>query len=143
MGVASSDPVSVLDDDQLAEPGGGGGEDDPPGGRSTDRRAFGRRDVDPCMEAISPWAEQIAERAGEGARQPERRSGHRRAESGIGRWACDAVRRKAGPDLELAERRVGVRTQHTVEGRRRKAVPRERKLKRGDVPATTADREIP
>ena len=44
--------------------------------------------------------------------------------------------------LELPQRRVGVRAEHPVKGRRREAVPGERKLQRCDVPTACTDRQV-
>src|SRR5207247_9706918 len=133
----------MLDDDELAESPADGREDDSPACRSTDGRALGRRDVDPGMEAIPSRAEEVADWACNRLNEPDRRTRQRPAKRSIGRGARGPVRLQPGPDLELPQRSVGVRPEHPVEDRRRKTVPRERELKRRDVPATAADREVP
>jgi hypothetical protein len=135
--------VAVLDDDELPEALAGGREDDSPSCRSADGRALGRRNVDARMEAVASRTEHVAEWTCDRLNELDRRTRQWPAKRCVSRRARSPVRLQPGPDLELSQRRVGVRTEHAVDDRRREAVPRERELKRRYVPAAAADREVP
>ena len=94
------------------------------------------------MEAVAPRAEQVAVGARHRNQELDRRARHRPPKGRVRRGPAVPSGSRPAQQLELPQRRVGVRAEHAVEDRRREAVPGERELERRDVPPAAADRQV-
>ena len=76
-------------------------------------------------------------------READRRARQRPAQRGVRGRPGHSVRSEPGPVLEAPQRSVRARAEVAVERPGGKAVPGERELERGDVPAARAEGELP
>src|SRR5215210_2908932 len=136
MRIAGADPLSVVDDDELAPPAAARTREDDSARTGRGDRGSGRcRKVEPCMEPRAPRPERISDRPREGAREPEWGSRQRRPQRGERGRPGQAGLIDSGPSLEAPQRRIRMPPGEAVERCRGKSVPGESELQRGDVPA--------
>src|SRR5207248_2417707 len=98
-------------------------------------------DVDAGVKAEAARAEWARDRALQRPGERDRTLWRRSSERGEGRRAGPSVRSQARPALKAAQRALDATAEHAVERPRRKAVPGQLELERGDVPAEVPARK--